>query len=80
MMLSQSHLETPDCAETGQEKTPEPQKDEDNILPLASSVIPASSSPQPTMFPAQAITEMVETQQYHVEVLKQERVERRDWK
>lgn len=72
-MLHQKRLETPDCAETTQEKTPHPQKDKDNILP-------PSSSRQLTMCPAQAITETMETLQHNVEVLKQGWVERRDGK
>lgn len=71
LMLHQRHSETPDCAEATQEKTPQPEKDEDNILPPASSVIPPSSSTQLTMCPTQAITETVETYQDNVEVLKQ---------
>ncbi|MCI4389112.1 hypothetical protein PGIGA_G00094000 [Pangasianodon gigas] len=67
LMLRQKRLETPDCVETTQEKTPQPQKHEDNILPPASPVTPPSSSPQLTMCPAQAITETVETQEYSVE-------------
>ncbi|KAB5542284.1 hypothetical protein PHYPO_G00089870 [Pangasianodon hypophthalmus] len=67
LMLRQKRLETPDCVETTQEKTPQPQKDEDNILPPASPVTPPSSSPQLTMCPAQAITETVETHEYSVE-------------
>ncbi|XP_053506271.1 differentially expressed in FDCP 6 homolog isoform X3 [Ictalurus furcatus] len=67
LMLHQRHLESHECAETTQEKTLEPQKDEDNILHPASSVIPPSSSPQLPLCPAHAIAETVETHQYNVE-------------
>lgn len=80
LMLHQRHLESHECAETTQEKTLEPQKDEDNIRHPASSVIPPSSSPQLPLCPAHAIAETVETHQYNVEVLKQGQVERRDGK
>ncbi|KAF4079710.1 hypothetical protein AMELA_G00181350 [Ameiurus melas] len=67
LMLHQRHLESPECAETTQEKTLEPQKDEDNILHPASSVISPSSSPQLPLCAAHAIAETVETHQENVE-------------
>lgn len=79
-MVHQMHLETPDCAVITQQKTPQPQKDEDNILPPASSVIPPSSGPQLTTCTSQEFTETEETHQHNVEVIKQGWVERTDKK
>ncbi|XP_027007157.2 differentially expressed in FDCP 6 homolog [Tachysurus fulvidraco] len=67
LMVHQRHLETPDCAEITQQKTPQPQKDKDNILSPASSVIPPSSSPQLTTCTSQEFTETEETHQHNVE-------------
>lgn len=72
LMDSQRHLETPgNYAVTTQEKTPEPQKEEDNLLSPESPVIPPSSSPQLITCTSQALAETVETHQHSVEVFKQ---------